>query len=694
MRLANCKSITVADLALKLAQKNGDKQSEGMVLAGKGCALASSNSESMIREALECYQVSKDIAASQRLSAQAAFMESLIQGAYDALRKLDKQKKCPGSRPSSPTNSPTSAATPRATSSKQQADGRKGDAGGERKGDAGGEREGPDKEVPQSALPQPKDDAAGAAPLAAPCTTQQQLFWELSLLASSRVQEEKVSRVVMWELTAHTVLELLLERPSPPPKDFETAVICYTREQSLKVSHKAAQLLALTSEEVSTRVAKTTTSAYDVAATIYVRTESLVKRIHARFDTTSTGFLAYHECRALLDKIRALDRNDYTCFCDSVGATPSEGIDRSTLLSFYESCDETSLRDEFALISAHFMQPVESHDGQTAAPLTQAEMVAKIYEEFDADEDGRLSFEEFSRLLNSMCILTYEQYNVLCKNLGMEPELGLSVSALTQWYEQEASLDQLHADYEKVILLLGAPLAHQRQAPAAAAPAHAQPPGRTCADDCAQCVTAKVRALMESEQYQACVELLSDLLERQDRQSVDSPSSAQARSKHAALPCQLSPPAAKAARAKPDGETACQKSFLQVARGNALFKLSRYQQALSDFDAALHGSLCGVSPELQRRMRICRQAVKRQRRKGKAKVSDAEPAEPLADTVQGSVPADGDDRAEEQEQEPLFEDLLSDYKAEEALITSTKRSRRKKRRQRRCGKGGEGAGSN
>ena len=198
---------------------------------------------------------------------------------------------------------------------------------------------------------------------------------------------------------------------------------------------------------------------------------------------------------------------------------------------------------------------------------------------------------------------------------------------------------------------------------------------------------------MESEQYQACVELLSDLLERQDRQSVDSPSSAQARSKHAALPCQLSPPAAKAARAKPDGETACQKSFLQVARGNALFKLSRYQQALSDFDAALHGSLCGVSPELQRRMRICRQAVKRQRRKGKAKVSDAEPAEPLADTVQGSVPADGDDRAEEQEQEPLFEDLLSDYKAEEALITSTKRSRRKKRRQRRCGKGGEGAAS-
>ena len=129
---------------------------------------------------------------------------------------------------------------------------------------------------------------------------------------------------------------------------------------------------------------------------------------------------------------------------------------------------------------------------------------------------------------------------------------------------------------------------------------------------------------MESEQYQACVDLLSELLERQDRQSVDSPNSVQARSKHSsALPCQLAQPAAKAARAKPDGETACQKSFLQVARGNALFKLSRYQQALSDFDAALHGSLCGVSPELQRRMRICRQAVKRQRRKGKAKVSDA-----------------------------------------------------------------------
>ena len=57
-----------------------------------------------------------------------------------------------------------------------------------------------------------------------------------------------------------------------------------------------------------------------------------------------------------------------------------------------------------------------------------------------------------------------------------------------------------------------------------------------------------------------------------------------------------------------------------------------------------------------------------------------------------------DDRAEEQEQGPLFEDLLSDYKAEEALnkaeealSASTKRSRRKKRRQRRCGKGGEGA---
>ena len=33
------------------------------------------------------------------------------------------------------------------------------------------------------------------------------------------------------------------------------------------------------------------------------------------------------------------------------------------------------------------------------------------------------------------------------------------------------------------------------------------------------------RALMESEQYQACVDLLSELLERQDRQSVDSPNS-------------------------------------------------------------------------------------------------------------------------------------------------------------------------
>ena len=66
--------------------------------------------------------------------------------------------------------------------------------------------------------------------------------------------------------------------------------------------------------------------------------------------------------------------------------------------------------------------------------------------------------------------------------------------------------------------------------------------------------------------------------------------------------------------------------------------------------------------------------------------------------MQGSVPGDRDDRAEEQEQGPLFEDLLSDYKAEEALnkaeealSASTKRSRRKKRRQRRCGKGGEGA---
>ena len=73
------------DDALELSREAGDIATEGMVLAGKGCALASSEQYELLLEALECYKRSKQLASSKRLPKQVAFMDSLINGTKESL---------------------------------------------------------------------------------------------------------------------------------------------------------------------------------------------------------------------------------------------------------------------------------------------------------------------------------------------------------------------------------------------------------------------------------------------------------------------------------------------------------------------------------------------------------------------------------------------------------------------------------
>ena len=57
-----------------------------MVLAGKGCALASTGEQPSLIEALDCYTRSKQLAEAQGMATQVEFMESLIVGVTKALR--------------------------------------------------------------------------------------------------------------------------------------------------------------------------------------------------------------------------------------------------------------------------------------------------------------------------------------------------------------------------------------------------------------------------------------------------------------------------------------------------------------------------------------------------------------------------------------------------------------------------------
>jgi hypothetical protein len=716
------KSLRHYDDALRLAREKNDGMIEGMVLAGKGCALASTGEQPSLIEALDCYTRSKKLAEAQGMATQVEFMESLIVGVTKALYEIGQLADCTtvdalqsdtsGSEISSnisdsgsdgsidsssdgssdnvikdealavadATGVPTELVQeqqPPCASAKNASIAVKSDAG--TKGDAS-----PTHMLDAVCLRQPaaKELVSNATIVALPScgSAREQRLWQLELLHKSRVLDEKVARVVMWQLSAHNVLQLILGRPAPPPKDFDSVVISYTREQALKLSRKVADLLGLAPADVSTRVVKATKSAHEIAATIYVRTESLVANIHATFDKGSTGHLTYSETREFLATIRSLDPEDYKCFCCSVGADPVEGIDRETLLNFYLTCEPSSLVEEFKLLTAHFSSQAtvdaasataasaDAGDESATTALSHEEMVKKIFEEFDADGDGLLSFDEFSSVLSSMCALTQEQFVVICESLEAQPAAGLSVTALTYWYENEASLDQLHLDYGRVVLGLesaaSTPSGNQKASTSAVmkgeqdSPKHGDCPsscvpcsqGNSSSLSCSCPILRRVNVMMESGQYTDCVKLLSELMlpstpvettTAGNKPNMQSPDASASEVSSATL------------AAADQSEEMCRQSFLRIARGNAYFKLSEYTLALSDYESAVSGSVCEVSGELQRRIRICKL-------KQRSKVEKVTQDDHLASSL---------DSAEEDAQlcGSLFEDLVAEFKAEGGL---------------------------
>ena len=102
------------DDALELSREAGDIATEGMVLAGKGCALASSEQYELLLEALECYKRSKQLASLKRLPKQVAFMDSLINGIEES---LDDVRSTAGQHVPNNNESLESATKPRCNSS-------------------------------------------------------------------------------------------------------------------------------------------------------------------------------------------------------------------------------------------------------------------------------------------------------------------------------------------------------------------------------------------------------------------------------------------------------------------------------------------------------------------------------------------------------------------------------------------------
>ena len=703
------------DDALDLACEVGDGMIEGMVLAGKGCALASTEERSSLIAALDCYERSKKLAEAQGMAAQAQFMTSLIDGTMETLRKVDEMEAVQaldstgseGDTIGESSGENSNGDTPAEEDEVEEVQFKAAESPEEQQhktGDSSNDDDAAEmlEDIPDSGADEPSATEtavqllSNATFLSSCGSSPQQRLWELELLQHSRVHDDKVMRVVMWQLSAHDVLQLILGRPAPPPADFNGGVISYTREQALKLSRKVAEVLGFGPADVSTRVVKATRSAQEIAATVYIRTESLVAKIHAAFDNDGSGYLSYLETRNFLGTIRSLDPNDYTCFCDSVGADPAEGIDRDTLLQFYQTCEPSSLADEFQLLSAHFSsQPAavevptdtiacsidaaEADDEakeKVAAVLSHEQMVKKIYEEFDADGDGRLSFDEFSVVLSSMCTLTLEQFAVLCASLGMQLEAGLTVPALTRWYENEASLDQLHLDYDRVVLgLESAP--NPSGNPTTALPVsivqapladHESNDSGRCSQyncSCSRSVSRRVNAMMESCQYKACVELLSGLIVPTTDNAEPPPCPPCGKTSVLASSLTQQTTGGSTTGGGHQSEEACRQSFLRVARGNALFKLSDYTLALMDYESALTGSRCEVSGELQRRIRICKL---KQRSKSGGTVQSERLSPPLL--IEGPKPAvqsQLDLAAPSMGSAGLFEDLLAEFKAQGGL---------------------------
>ena len=80
------------DSALQIANQAGDRGKIGMVMAGKGCALASTKDIENVEIGLGCYHVAHSVAEKQGLNSQATFVQQLIKSTTNTLWQMKKER--------------------------------------------------------------------------------------------------------------------------------------------------------------------------------------------------------------------------------------------------------------------------------------------------------------------------------------------------------------------------------------------------------------------------------------------------------------------------------------------------------------------------------------------------------------------------------------------------------------------------
>ena len=82
--------------------------------------------------------------------------------------------------------------------------------------------------------------------------SQEQRSWQLDLLYNSRVLDDNVTQVVIWQISAQNVMRMILGYAASPPIDEDSTVTSFTREHALKLTRKVANVLRLAPADVST----------------------------------------------------------------------------------------------------------------------------------------------------------------------------------------------------------------------------------------------------------------------------------------------------------------------------------------------------------------------------------------------------------------------------------------------------------
>ena len=242
------------DSALQIANQAGDRGKIGMVMAGKGCALASTGDIEKVEIGLGCYHVAHSVAEKQGLNSQATFVQQLIKSTTNTLWQMKKEK---------------------------------GDAETQKGGYASAE---------------PKTRRAEVNPL-------------LVMLASCRCNDVKIHPVVTWQIPACVALEMVGRAPWST-KTINHAENCrpepLSAQDGLDLTTQVGKLLQLPVHEVRTQLCKSAAWPGEIVANVYVHTSSFIERIHRAFDAKESGSLRLAQCREFLHTVRALEDVEFT----------------------------------------------------------------------------------------------------------------------------------------------------------------------------------------------------------------------------------------------------------------------------------------------------------------------------------------------------------------------------------------------